>query len=115
MSYYEKVGAGLDHDVRIDPSLYKVIGVKGDFDENDKPIGVDWILLDLNCQKMNKYLDKEKDRENKQKKLVKKQKEVKKAKKAVEGAKQDKRSGWKRDYMSRLNSLLKSRNGNSLR
>ena len=54
MEYVEAWGVGLDVDVRIDPSLYKVIGVQGDFDEDNNPTGVDWILLDTRCQKKEK-------------------------------------------------------------
>ena len=54
MQYNAMWGVGLDVDVRIDPSLYKVIGVQGDFDKDNNPTGVDWILLDTRCQKKEK-------------------------------------------------------------
>ena len=94
MEYVEAWGVGLDVDVRIDPSLYKVIGVQGDFDEDNNPTGVDWILLDTRC--VDKERKAEEERERQQKEKAKKEQAAKKKadKKNRERKNQDRWFGW---------------------
>ena len=89
MDYVPAWGVGLDVDVRIDPSLYKVIGVQGDFDENDNPIGVDWILLDTRCVEEERVAEEERERQQE----IERQEEER-ARRQREKRNQDRWFGW---------------------
>ena len=50
MPYNGMMGTGLEVDTKIEPiEKYKVIGVQGLFDDDGNSTGLDWILLDTDC------------------------------------------------------------------